>query len=159
MLNTGYDRVLLRSDDSTHATVANHYVIVWKKAITHEAIAVLDRGLRELVAANPKGVGAMLIVEHSAVLPPKDVWQKIGTIMSRHPEVRGTATVFEGNGLKQALFRTVTTTVNLLTTKAAPADVFADVRAASDWLVKAAPGGFAGPMRGIELSEAVARLR
>lgn len=152
-------QTLLVSEGSNHAFWNNHYVIIWKKAITEEGIRVLDKGMAELAAARPTGIGALLVVEPTAELPPSEIWQKIAAIMSRHTEIKASATVFEGKGLKQAIYRTVTTTVNLLTTRPTPTEVFSTSAAGIDWLVATVGASDTAGARSSDFLAAVEVLR
>ncbi len=121
------------------ATVGAHdrvIVWLWHVAPNDAALASVKRLVGTLARKYPEGVGVLhLLPNPDGKIPSDDQRKKIAQLRRDCDyAVRASAIVFEGDGIRSAIIRSIATAVMLASGSKRPLTVFGDAKTAASWL-------------------------
>ena len=121
------------------ATVGAHDRVVvwlWQVAPNDAALASVKRLVGTLARKYPEGVGVLHLLPNPDGKIPNEEQRKKLAQLRRDCDyaVRASAIVFEGDGIRSAIIRSITTAVMLASGTKRPLTVFGDVKTATAWL-------------------------
>jgi hypothetical protein len=114
-------------------------VLVWRNASSIEAIHTLARTFDAIRGRHSDSlVGFLSIIERDCSLDmPSEVRGGLTRVLDQNQDViGGAAIVYEGEGFKATVVRSVITAINIAARTRFPNGVFGDVSSAADWLVE-----------------------
>lgn len=120
-------------------TLGNIVLLCWRHATTLEGAQATRRAFARLRSARGRNerVGFYTLVEEPALhVVPANARAEIATLLGENNSVIGAgAVVFEGNGFRATVFRSIITAINLASRPSFPNEVFADTLSGATWLV------------------------
>lgn len=123
-------------ETATVGAQAGVVVWLWHVAPSDAALASVKRLIGTLARKHPEGVGVLHLVPNPDGKIPNDEQRKKIAQLRRDCDyaVRASAIVFEGDGIRSAIIRSITTAVMLASGSKRPLTVFGDAKTAAAWL-------------------------
>lgn len=120
---------LWKTKDCALGLTHGFFICVWLGDATVEAADQLEQNINTRSAEFPKGVGLVTIVLEHSPPPSSAARNRIGELLGRAKNVKGSAVCFEGTGLRATVVRTIVTGITLIGRMNFPHKVFAGLEA------------------------------
>jgi hypothetical protein len=115
----------------------NHFITVWRRPATMEALRAVREAEMQLIKASPNGISVITVMEPSSFEKPLGATERAeAAAIARDCEAStlAAAYVFEGEGFRAAMARAVVSGIMLLTRAKHPNKVFSNIPAGLEWL-------------------------
>lgn len=114
---------------------------LWRTAVTVDGARRVAVPMERLALRHPRGLSLLFVTEEECAMPDGEARKVFASDAKRHETfTRHMALVFEGEGFKASVFRSVLTGMQALTRQKAPVTVLATVAQAGRWLASQRPG-------------------
>jgi hypothetical protein len=111
------------------------FVVCWKGAPTLESTRRLAVHLEKFAASCARPIGMLVVVDPHAPMPDQATRERMAADLKRHDTfTRQIALVYQGDGFRAAVLRSIVSGMNLLSKQRAKTGVFAEVSVAAAWL-------------------------
>ena len=128
--------VVFASENGIVGSYGNVIVWRWLGAPNDETLAVVRREVATLLKASPDGIGSLHVIQLPDATFPDDVQRKkiVQLRVDCAYAIQASALLFEGDGIRGAIIRSLVTAVMLASGNKRPQVVFGTAPAAITWL-------------------------
>jgi hypothetical protein len=129
-------QIVHTSENATIGVVGNVVIWKWHQMPSDFVLSSMRREVASLSRTYPEGTGAIHVIAMPDRQFPDDVQRKKLVALRRDCEysIRASALLFEGDGIRSAVIRSLATAVMMASGNKRPQLVFGDASAATSWL-------------------------